>query len=301
MGLLGQHNHPIDKTNPNTRPGAISDENDGMTETYTGHALTGNQYDQSGQGIAYHEHALAGSQPHTGFANNQARHPALRDNRYDNTAAGYDENFIATGDQTPAHGWTGHHHGTTGTGYNGNSVAEDPARDHGWTGHQHGTTGTGYDEDPVAGNNHTGMTGHTHHNHALTSNQRDTSLSGTHQHEHIHGNHHHEEAAAAVGAATGAGVMAEKRRGRSLFSRHPRKKNVVENGTTKPRRKVFGSRTHRNRNSTAGMSTTTRPRFGQWLKATWLDLLTMVILGAVGLGVGACKISPSQFTDFSSS
>lgn len=28
-----------------------------------------------------------------------------------------------------------------------------------------------------------------------------------------------------------------------------------------------------------------RPTFGQWLKGTWLDLLTMVVLGAVGLGV----------------
>lgn len=28
-----------------------------------------------------------------------------------------------------------------------------------------------------------------------------------------------------------------------------------------------------------------RPRFGQWLKATWLDFLTMVIMGAIGLGV----------------
>jgi diacylglycerol diphosphate phosphatase/phosphatidate phosphatase len=28
-----------------------------------------------------------------------------------------------------------------------------------------------------------------------------------------------------------------------------------------------------------------RPSFGQWLKYTWLDLLTMVIMGAIGLGV----------------
>jgi diacylglycerol diphosphate phosphatase/phosphatidate phosphatase len=28
-----------------------------------------------------------------------------------------------------------------------------------------------------------------------------------------------------------------------------------------------------------------RPTFGQWLKATSLDLLTMLILGAIGLGV----------------
>lgn len=28
-----------------------------------------------------------------------------------------------------------------------------------------------------------------------------------------------------------------------------------------------------------------RPPFGQWLKATWLDILTMIIMGAIGLGV----------------
>lgn len=29
----------------------------------------------------------------------------------------------------------------------------------------------------------------------------------------------------------------------------------------------------------------TRPTFGQWLKFTWLDILTMVAMGAIGLGV----------------
>lgn len=28
-----------------------------------------------------------------------------------------------------------------------------------------------------------------------------------------------------------------------------------------------------------------RPPFGQWLKHTWLDILTMVCMGALGLGV----------------
>jgi hypothetical protein len=29
----------------------------------------------------------------------------------------------------------------------------------------------------------------------------------------------------------------------------------------------------------------TRPSFGQWLKVTWLDIVTMVIMGVLGLGV----------------
>lgn len=30
-----------------------------------------------------------------------------------------------------------------------------------------------------------------------------------------------------------------------------------------------------------------RPSFGQWIKHTWLDILTMAAMGAVGLGVSA--------------
>ncbi len=29
----------------------------------------------------------------------------------------------------------------------------------------------------------------------------------------------------------------------------------------------------------------TRPGFGQWLKHTWLDIVTMAVMGAIGLGV----------------
>ncbi|KAK4163818.1 phosphatidic acid phosphatase type 2/haloperoxidase [Cladorrhinum sp. PSN259] len=37
-----------------------------------------------------------------------------------------------------------------------------------------------------------------------------------------------------------------------------------------------------------------RPSFGQWIKGTWLDLLTMVVLGAVGLGVYYAPPAPSR-------
>lgn len=37
-----------------------------------------------------------------------------------------------------------------------------------------------------------------------------------------------------------------------------------------------------------------RPRFGQWLKGTWPDILTMVCLGAIGLGVYEAKPAPSR-------
>lgn len=49
---------------------------------------------------------------------------------------------------------------------------------------------------------------------------------------------------------------------------------------------------HRNERKPAGAGSeygngnlNARPRFGQWLKATLLDLITMIIMGAIGLGV----------------
>ncbi|CAM1507805.1 Fc.00g046530.m01.CDS01 [Cosmosporella sp. VM-42] len=37
-----------------------------------------------------------------------------------------------------------------------------------------------------------------------------------------------------------------------------------------------------------------RPTFGQWIKHTWLDILTMILMGAVGLGVYEAKPAPSR-------
>ncbi|KAK4232742.1 phosphatidic acid phosphatase type 2/haloperoxidase [Achaetomium macrosporum] len=44
----------------------------------------------------------------------------------------------------------------------------------------------------------------------------------------------------------------------------------------------------------APYSMATRPSFGQWLKATWLDILTMAALGAVGLGVYHADPAPTR-------
>ncbi|KAH0497758.1 hypothetical protein TgHK011_005043 [Trichoderma gracile] len=44
----------------------------------------------------------------------------------------------------------------------------------------------------------------------------------------------------------------------------------------------------------ATYSMATRPRFGQWLKVTWLDILTMVAMGAIGLGVYEAKPAPTR-------
>ena len=38
-----------------------------------------------------------------------------------------------------------------------------------------------------------------------------------------------------------------------------------------------------------------RPSFGQWIKHTWLDILTMVVMGAVALGVSRCLMTSDHF------
>ena len=37
-----------------------------------------------------------------------------------------------------------------------------------------------------------------------------------------------------------------------------------------------------------------RPSFGQWLKLTWPDILTMIVMGAIGLGVYEAPPAPSR-------
>lgn len=37
-----------------------------------------------------------------------------------------------------------------------------------------------------------------------------------------------------------------------------------------------------------------RPSFGQWLKYTWLDIVTMAVMGAIGLGVYMAKPAPTR-------
>ncbi|KAK6438194.1 hypothetical protein LTR95_005602 [Oleoguttula sp. CCFEE 5521] len=52
---------------------------------------------------------------------------------------------------------------------------------------------------------------------------------------------------------------------------------------------------HANTGATHGNgSLNTRPTFGQWIKGTWLDLLTMLIMGVIGLGVYKAPPAPSR-------
>ncbi|KAL8388162.1 hypothetical protein RB599_003075 [Gaeumannomyces hyphopodioides] len=55
-------------------------------------------------------------------------------------------------------------------------------------------------------------------------------------------------------------------------------------------RGLFGRRRH----PAEAYSMAKRPRFGLWLKHTWLDILTMALLGALGLGVYMLRPVPNR-------
>ncbi|KAI9808158.1 MAG: hypothetical protein M1825_004615 [Sarcosagium campestre] len=46
--------------------------------------------------------------------------------------------------------------------------------------------------------------------------------------------------------------------------------------------------------TTTAISTNSRPSFGQWLKVTWLDIVTMIAMGAIGLGVYEANPAPTR-------
>ncbi|OTA89813.1 hypothetical protein M434DRAFT_398364 [Hypoxylon sp. CO27-5] len=53
---------------------------------------------------------------------------------------------------------------------------------------------------------------------------------------------------------------------------------------------------HRDRHvhNTTDYSMAVLPSFGQWLKVTWLDILTMICMGALGLGIYEAKPAPTR-------
>ncbi|KAI0968725.1 phosphatidic acid phosphatase type 2/haloperoxidase [Xylaria arbuscula] len=52
--------------------------------------------------------------------------------------------------------------------------------------------------------------------------------------------------------------------------------------------------TRRSRHVNSTYSMATRPSFGQWLKVTWLDILTFVIMGVIGLGIYEAPPAPTR-------
>lgn len=56
---------------------------------------------------------------------------------------------------------------------------------------------------------------------------------------------------------------------------------------------MFARRQHGS-GPTGAASWNSRPTFGQWIKATALDIVTMAIMGAIGLGVYMADPAPSR-------
>ena len=78
----------------------------------------------------------------------------------------------------------------------------------------------------------------------------------------------------------------------ALFSRRDRSNNT--NTTTHRRRNRSHSRSRRTPFDINSGHYNRRPSFGQWLKFTWLDILTMAILGALALGLNYAGPAPSR-------
>ncbi|KAK3307722.1 phosphatidic acid phosphatase type 2/haloperoxidase [Chaetomium strumarium] len=72
-----------------------------------------------------------------------------------------------------------------------------------------------------------------------------------------------------------------------FFNRHPRDAPNAAPAAN-------GAHANHARRGLEPYSMATRPSFGQWLKATWLDILTMAALGAVGLGVYNADPAPTR-------
>lgn len=74
---------------------------------------------------------------------------------------------------------------------------------------------------------------------------------------------------------------------------------IAENKQPTQRRGLFSN--FGNRHQTIGnhetyvLAYSRRPTFGQWLKCTWFDILTMAIMGAIGLGVSNFLSHPNNY------
>ncbi|KAF2745090.1 acid phosphatase/Vanadium-dependent haloperoxidase [Sporormia fimetaria CBS 119925] len=81
-----------------------------------------------------------------------------------------------------------------------------------------------------------------------------------------------------------------------FFNRRPAPVEADTTTATGTREKKPGifSRGREEHAATGPPAWNTRPRFGQWIKATVLDILTMAIMGAIGLGVYFAKPAPQR-------
>jgi diacylglycerol diphosphate phosphatase / phosphatidate phosphatase len=153
----------------------------------------------------------------------------------------------------------------------------------------------GYHNNPVNGmqgsNDHT--LGGSQNFHNNTSNNthgfNNGPVSGQHGHHSINGDGRN-------------GYYNDSDNGRNGFNKDSMVGHHDRNhGYHREERSLFQRRNHDRRNKQSrplfdldSGTLNRRPSFGQWLKMTWLDLLTMAAMGAVGLGVYNADPAPSR-------
>ncbi|KAK5166624.1 uncharacterized protein LTR77_008168 [Saxophila tyrrhenica] len=81
-----------------------------------------------------------------------------------------------------------------------------------------------------------------------------------------------------------------------FFNRRSRAPDVntstAVGGEKHGRRGIMNKSDRRHTTNTA--SSYSRPSFGQWIKVTWPDILTMIVMGAIGLGIYTAPPAPSR-------
>ncbi|KAK8032565.1 hypothetical protein PG990_002299 [Apiospora arundinis] len=87
-----------------------------------------------------------------------------------------------------------------------------------------------------------------------------------------------------------------------LFNKRTRQEPAQPRAAKPKRGGLFGGGKKNTNHAGASYTMAQRPTFGQWLKHTWLDILTMAAMGALGLGVYMAHPAPTrsfavQFSD----
>jgi diacylglycerol diphosphate phosphatase/phosphatidate phosphatase len=167
-------------------------------------------------------------------------------------------------------GTTGHH----GLGHNNQGLGQDNTY-----GNTSGTTnhGIGYNDQAIGRNSQFGNDGTTSH----TIGRNDGYDEG-----YNNGKTRHNRKAGGGGSFLG-GMMGHKQRDGTRRGRNTARgdNHMSHREKKREKRALFDIDSgYYNR----------RPSFGQWLKFTWIDLLTFVIMGAIGLGVYEAHPAPTR-------
>jgi diacylglycerol diphosphate phosphatase/phosphatidate phosphatase len=220
----------------------------------------GNQYGNSRlNGSGPTNHGMGNNVPMTqssNLANNGNAHGGLRHNEPN---VGQNSNIVNDGT-------TSHH----GLGHNNQAIGQDNT--YGNNSHH----GIGHNDQTLHRNSQFGNDGTTSHTIGRNDGYNDGYNNGKGRHNRKAG-----------GGGFLAGMMGHRQRNGTQRGRHTNRNDKYMSHREKKREKraLFDIDSgYYNR----------RPSFGQWLKFSWIDLLTFVIMGAIGLGVYEAHPAPTR-------